>query len=265
MSFPIAFPSTSKPWVSVSISGNGAYYLVEFDAPPDNRLSKEFIQAYVDALDYVRVKGDPRVLVSTSKITKFFSNGLNYESAISTPGFFSNHLFKLLRTLLTFPWPTVALVNGHAFAAGFMIALCHDYRIMNPNRGFLCMNEMDFGALLSGPMMTMFSVKFGTKLTHRITLNAHRFSGKEAFEAGIVDGLGSIAEVEAFIKNPEITKGVKGPSYASNRIQLVKEILNGFETYEEDVVRDLQKAKAEAEYYKNRERELDAQVAKSRL
>ena len=32
--------------------------------------------------------------------------------------------------------PTIALLNGHAFAGGLMLAMHHDYRIMNPSKGF---------------------------------------------------------------------------------------------------------------------------------
>lgn len=51
--------------------------------------------------------------------------------------------FTVYRRLLTFPIPTIAAINGHAFAAAFAVAMGHDYRVMNGNRGFLCMNEIE--------------------------------------------------------------------------------------------------------------------------
>lgn len=33
--------------------------------------------------------------------------------------------------------PTVALLNGHTFAGGLILAMHHDYRIQNPTKGFL--------------------------------------------------------------------------------------------------------------------------------
>lgn len=38
--------------------------------------------------------------------------------------------------------PVIAAVNGHAFAAGFIISLACDYRIMQSNRGWCSMNEV---------------------------------------------------------------------------------------------------------------------------
>lgn len=42
----------------------------------------------------------------------------------------SKAIFKTLARILTFPIPTVCAINGHAFGAGFYMALCHDYRVM---------------------------------------------------------------------------------------------------------------------------------------
>lgn len=265
MSFPIAFPSKEQDWITVSISSNNSYYLLEYNSPPDNRYTQSFLAAYLDALDYIRVKGDkPRVLVTTSKIGKFFSNGLDFEAAISTPGFFPNYYYKVMRTMLQFPWPTVAVVNGHAFAAGFMIAACHDYRVMNPDRGFLCMNEVAFGAILMPPMMSIFRVKFGTQLAHKITLQGHRFPGKEALSFGLVDALGAIPEAETLIKNPEISKYVKSPSYAKIRMELLKEVIEDTKNYEKDGKFLKRQDDDINAYYAQREKELDGKLS-SRL
>lgn len=265
MSFPIAFPSKEKDWITVSISANDSYYLLEYNSPPDNRYTQSFLQAYLDALDYIRVKGTPRILITTSKIPKFFSNGLDFEAAISTPGFFPDYYYKVMRTILQFPWPTVAVINGHAFAAGFMIASCHDYRVMNPSKGFLCMNEVAFGAILMPPMMSIFRVKFGTQLSHKITVQAHRFPGKEALDAGIVDALGGIPEAEALIKNPDISKYVKSPTYGKIRMELLKEVIEDTKNYEKDGEFLSNQDQEIQKYYEIREKELDQKLSSSKL
>jgi acetyl-CoA carboxylase carboxyltransferase component len=41
--------------------------------------------------------------------------------------------------------PTVAAINGHCFAAGFMTSLACDYRVMTDGakrRAWMCMNEV---------------------------------------------------------------------------------------------------------------------------
>ena len=71
--------------------------------------------------------------------------------------------------------PTVALINGHAFAGGFMIAMHHDYRIMNPHKGYLCLNELELGIPLNPPMSSVFRQKVSPQTYRRMVLEAHKF------------------------------------------------------------------------------------------
>lgn len=71
--------------------------------------------------------------------------------------------------------PTIALVNGHAFAGGFMVAMMHDYRCMNPHKGYLCLNELELGAPLGQPMLSVFREKISHGTIRRMILEAHRF------------------------------------------------------------------------------------------
>ena len=71
--------------------------------------------------------------------------------------------------------PTVALLNGHAFAGGFMVAMMHDYRIMNPHKGYLCLNELELGVGLRPPMLSIFREKISAATLRKIILEAYRF------------------------------------------------------------------------------------------
>lgn len=107
--------------------------------------------------------------------------------------------------------PTVCLLNGHAFAGGFMLAMYHDYRVMNPDRGFLCVNELEFGASLHTPMMSIFREKLAPTIFRDVVLEARRWGGREAFRAGIVDAVGGIEQVLGLIRDRKLqTKGLTG-------------------------------------------------------
>lgn len=97
--------------------------------------------------------------------------------------------------------PTVCLLNGHAFAGGFMLAMYHDYRVQNPERGYLCVNELEFGVPLQTPMMAIFREKLTPTTFRNVILEARRFSGKDSLDAGIVDKLGGLEETLALIQD----------------------------------------------------------------
>ena len=97
--------------------------------------------------------------------------------------------------------PTIALLPGHAFAAGLMTAMMHDYRLMNPHRGFLCLNELDFGAPLKAPMASVFRQKVPNPNTFRtMVLESKRYGALEGLKEGLVDGLGGMEEVVVFVR-----------------------------------------------------------------
>lgn len=91
-------------------------YLLTFISPPDNRLRTDFCQAFILALDIIEVSYTPGVVVTSSSSPKFFSNGLDLEHAFDTPRYYLDSLFAMYSRLASYPMPTVALVNGHAFA-----------------------------------------------------------------------------------------------------------------------------------------------------
>jgi enoyl-CoA hydratase/carnithine racemase len=100
----------------------------------------------------------------------------------------------MLATILDFPFATVALLTGHTFGGASVMALAHDYRIMNADRGFICLPALDLGLHFSG-IGTLARVKLGHKIARKMVLEAHRWTGKEALADGVVDGVAKPAEM----------------------------------------------------------------------
>ena len=104
----------------------------------ENRWNTTFVRAFAAALDEVEASSGPAALVTASASEKFFSNGLDLDwvqdpSAHPEAGdrqAFGKEFMALMGRIITLPVPTVCAVNGHAFGAGFMSALCHDVRMM---------------------------------------------------------------------------------------------------------------------------------------
>ncbi len=119
----------------------------------ENRLNLEFLSEFLQVLDEVENTTDAKVLVVKSAHDKIFSNGIDLEwlvpilnaNDIETGKLFIQKLMELYKRILMYPMPTIAAINGHAFAGGAIMTCYFDYRFMRSDRGFLCFPEVDLG------------------------------------------------------------------------------------------------------------------------
>ncbi|KAK7421560.1 hypothetical protein QQZ08_009905 [Neonectria magnoliae] len=207
-----------------------AVYLLTLTSPPDNRITAPVCRALLEALDIVEFGYPPGVVVTTSGIAKFYSNGLDLEHAVKTDGFWAL-LYSVWRRFLSYPMPTVALVNGHAFAGGLMLATAHDYRLAPSPRGFLCVNELLFGAPLKPPMAALFRTKFPALTYRNLVLEARRFAAPEAVAAGIVDAIAEKPEdLLAFIAGRDLTTKAKSGVYGVLKAEMYHELIDYMKT-----------------------------------
>ena len=177
----------------IDLAREGEVFTLTMNAG-ENRWNTTFVRAMAEALDEVASSTGPAALVTLSANEKFFSNGLDLDW-VSAPQdhpqagdreVFGDEFMKLMGRIITFPMPTVAAINGHAFGAGFMCALCHDLRLMRADRGFLCANEMQLGISIPAPELALFRHKLPMNAFFETVQLARRWTGTAALEAGIV-------------------------------------------------------------------------------
>ncbi len=201
----------------VTLENLGEVSLITLDND-ENKWTTTLVREIDSALDEVEKTQGPHALVTASSNPKFFSNGLDLEWVMGTgehPGGvrkpFAEEFMKLAARMITFPMPTVCAVNGHAFGAGFMWALCHDQRIMREDRGLLCANEVEIGMAIPEPELALFHHKMPQNIFYETVQLARRWTGEAAYEAGIVQLLAEEGEVtEAALKNArELSKLAK--------------------------------------------------------
>lgn len=173
-------------------------------AADENRWNTTFVRAFNAALDEVEASEGAVALVTASDNEKFFSNGLDLDW-IGSPGdhpggdraAFGGEYMQMCARLITLGVPTVAAVNGHAFGAGFMIALCHDLRVMREDRGFLCANEVEIGMTIPEAELALFRHKIPAGAFHETVVLARRWTGPQALAAGFVQATTALEEVRA--------------------------------------------------------------------
>ena len=148
-------------------------------------------------------------------VGKFFCNGLNLEKVVTlTPdemAVFGRRMGEVHQRLLKLPCPTVAAVNGHAFAAGAFLALSCDYRIMRQDRGWFSVSEVDVGVPIPPAMMGILHAKLPPNTTRNAVLTGKRYTADEAIAAGISDGKAPLDELLEHAKALATQLGTKEP------------------------------------------------------
>ncbi len=154
----------------------------------DNRFRADSVAAWNAALDEVEASEGPAALVTTGE-GKFFSNGLDLDRLIAdgTMGVVIPQVLGLFARILRLPVYSVAAINGHAFAAGAMMAMAHDARVMRADRGFWCVPEVDMGVWLAPGMSDLLAAKLPVATAHEAIMTGRRYGGEEARANGIVD------------------------------------------------------------------------------
>lgn len=157
----------------------------------DNRLNATFLKEFNVLLDTVEENESCKGLITTGA-GKFYSNGIDLEwcnsltEAEEVVNFLHNLNAFLLRIVM-FPIPTLAMINGHAFAGGAMLASAHDLRVMNTDKGWLCLNEVFLKIRFSEVMLSYLKLKFGggKNLADAIILG-RRYTAAEALSNSLI-------------------------------------------------------------------------------
>ena len=164
----------------------------------ENRMTPEWLDVTEALLDDVVSADEPGVLLTTGR-GKFFSNGLELESA-GPPDQFAAYVARverLLARILTLSVPTVAAINGHAFGAGAMLALAHDYRVMRADRGYFCLPEVDLGIPFTPGMSALVQSRVSAQTAVRAMTSGARYGAVNAVEAGLVEEAAELSDLES--------------------------------------------------------------------
>lgn len=173
----------------VTLERDGDVFILHLNPDDENRFSPEWLTAAEGALDEAEKADGARALV-TAGSGKFWSNGLDLGWAMSHEDEMAAYVSRveaLLGRTLASPVVTVAALNGHAFGAGAMWALAHDFRIMRADRGYFCLPEVDLGVTFAAGMSALLRARLTPQVAHVAMTTGHRYGGGEALAAAIVD------------------------------------------------------------------------------
>jgi enoyl-CoA hydratase/carnithine racemase len=156
----------------------------------ENRFSPGFLDEFDARLDEV-VNAGAQGLVTTGG-GKFYTNGLDLDWLAANgeqTQWYVGRVQGMLARMLTLPVPTAAAVVGHAFGAGAMLALAHDFRVMRADRGFFCFPEADIRIPFTPGMAALIQAKLTPQAAVASMTTGRRFGGGDAERLGLVDAV----------------------------------------------------------------------------
>jgi Delta3-Delta2-enoyl-CoA isomerase len=170
-----------------TLSREGDVFVLDL-GESENRFNAESLGSLEACLEQVEAAG-PCALVTAAR-GKIWSNGLDLDW-LGTQGEdaipFLARVHELLARVLEIGVPTVAALQGHVFAAGAMLALAHDQRVMRADRGYFCLPEVDIGIPFTPGMSALISSRLSAPAAHQAMVTGRRYGGLDAARAGIVD------------------------------------------------------------------------------
>jgi len=183
--------SKSQQFGHVSVTREQSVFILSMN-DGENRFNPTSLAHLHAALDYIESSQGAAALITTGS-GKFYSNGLdlNWISANGMEGFkaVAMELERLMSRILVMNMPTFAVLNGHCFAGGALWAMCHDYRLMRDDRGYICFPEIDIHIPFTPGMAAVLGTKISDASTLRdVVLTGARFSAQQALKMRLIDG-----------------------------------------------------------------------------
>jgi Delta3-Delta2-enoyl-CoA isomerase len=197
-----------------TLTRDGDVFLLDL-GDGENRFNAGFLDALEAHLDEVQAAPAPRALVTTAT-GKFWSNGLDLEWMAANPdqiGEFVVRLQAVLARVLVLDVPSVAALQGHTFAAGAMLALAHDERVMRADRGFFCLPEVDIHIPFSDGMSALVACRLTPQVAHEAMTTGRRYGGPEAAAAAVVGE--AVAEQEVLPRAIALAASLAGKDPAT--------------------------------------------------
>ncbi len=203
----------------IEITKHGHVFVLTMNAG-ENRFNRHSVDALNAALDEVEATTGPAALVTTGGTEKFYSNGLDLDWMMGDgkdeAQAMVSDVIRIFGRVMASGVPSVAAMNGHAFAGGGMLAMAHDFRVMRRDRGYFCLPEVDLGLPLADGMAAVLGAKLPNDVFRELLLTGARIGGEQCLHYKIVDEVADGNQVLArAIERAEALSGKHRGAYAA--------------------------------------------------
>lgn len=187
--------------MSWSIERRGRVAVVSMNTNPVNAQNRAFFADLHDAFDRLERDHAESPVVLTGSGARF-SAGLDLGEHFplfagdrdAVASWFRDYRATNMR-LFTYPRPTVAAVNGHAFAGGLITAAVCDYRIAVDDEARFGLNEVPIGIPMPAVYVRVLAYAWGDPATARTCLLGETFTPTQAHTLGMFHELAGAEEL----------------------------------------------------------------------
>jgi enoyl-CoA hydratase len=189
--------------MSWTIEHHNRVAVVTMNTNPVNAQGRKFFTDFHEAIDTLE-REHPRSPVVLTGTTNRFSAGLDLEEHFrlfagdrdAVAGWFRDYRAVNLR-LFSYPRPTVAAINGLAFAGGLITAAVCDQNVCVEGGARLGLPEISIGIPMPAVYARLLQYAWGTPVASRLTLGGQLLTPNELHVLGVVHELRPAEEVVA--------------------------------------------------------------------
>jgi enoyl-CoA hydratase/carnithine racemase len=215
----------------------------------ENRHNPEFAKEMQQQLAAVLSNAEHKALIITSDNDKNWSLGIDVnwlmpamkQKKADEIRSFMHDMDDVFKTLLLFPIPVIAAINGHAFGNGAILSCACDFRFMRNDRGYFCFPEVDLSIPFLPGMLAFVKKAIPDYRLNEMILTGRRVTGDELAKDHVIE--------QAFSDNEALQAGVlafakgfdkKRSIFAEHKKRLHKEIINIIDTENQTFIDNLQ-------------------------
>jgi len=160
----------------------------------ENRQNLEFAQTLKAMLDEIIADKSVTALIITSSDEKNFSQGVDVnwimekmqKNEHQPVRDFINGMDYVFKTLLLYPVPVIAAINGHAFGNGSILSCACDFRFMRSDRGFFCFPEVNIGIPFRFGMDAFIKKAVPIHILSQMQFTGNRYTAPELEKHNII-------------------------------------------------------------------------------
>lgn len=176
----------------------GIHRLVMDHGP--NALDQELMSALRASLGQLAEGGAPAVMIASSH-PSLFCPGWNLKLLADAErdevGDFLRAFNTLILELFSYPGPTAAAIGGHSVAAGCLLSLCCDLRVMATGQARQGLSELNLGVPVPGTSLRMLRARLSSPALDDLVFRGEGCTATRARELGVVHRTAAVADTLA--------------------------------------------------------------------